>query len=109
MWLLQIHIEYRGSFKELRSDIEATFERSSAASGLSWKTWGHHRTRPEIGFVYLFETEAALKGYLNGPLLGSIGGHPAVRELSTHTLEVLDAPGSPPPLPLSVDVWPNLW
>ena len=109
MWLLQIHIEYRGAFKDLRRDIEIIVERSSAASGLAWKTWGRHASRPEVGCVYLFETRGALEAYLGGPLLGSIGGHPAVRDLTTRTLEILDARRTPPPLPLSVDVWPNLW
>jgi len=43
----------------------------------------------EAGGIYLFDDEASLKAYLEGPLAAQVMNHPALSEMSAKAFDVL--------------------
>lgn len=58
--------------EEMEKFIPAVFEvakRIASLPGLRWKIWGFSPETREVLGLYLFDEEASLKAYLNGPIM----------------------------------------
>ena len=62
----------------------------AAVPGLRWKTWILNEQQIEAGGLYLFESEAALQDYLNGPLAAQFKTHPALLNVSVKVFTVME-------------------
>ena len=58
------------------------------AGGLRWKIWLANDTEKEGGGLYLFEDEASLQAFLDGPVVAKLRGHPAVTEVAVKRFDV---------------------
>ena len=63
-------------------------------TGLRWKIWIMNEAESSAGGVYMFEDEASVQGFLNGPLAAQVQGHPAVSNLSAKAFEVMESPSA---------------
>ena len=57
--------------------------------GLQWKIWLLNPAAQEAGGIYLFDSQASLDAYLNGPLVAQLRGLTAIRNLSMKQFEVV--------------------
>ena len=55
--------------------------------GLRWKIWLLNPAAQEAGGIYLFDSQASLDAYLNGPLVAQMRG--LVRNISMKQFEVM--------------------
>jgi hypothetical protein len=60
----------------------------SQAEGLKWKIWLANENSNEGGGIYLFDDEASLQVYLDGPVIAKLKSHPAVAEVTAKTFDV---------------------
>lgn len=46
--------------------------------GLRWKVWIINEAQSEAGGIYLFDDDAAVKAFLNGPIVAEMRGDPTL-------------------------------
>ena len=57
--------------------------------GLRWKLWLLNPASQEAGGIYLFDSQASLDAYVNGPLVGQLRGLTSIRNISMKQFEVM--------------------
>ena len=57
--------------------------------GLRWKIWLLNPASQEAGGIYLFDSQASLDAYVNGPLVGQLRGLTSIRNISMKQFEVM--------------------
>jgi len=57
--------------------------------GLRWKIWLVNPAAQEAGGIYLFDSQASLDAYLNGPLVAQMRGLTSIRNVSIKQFEVM--------------------
>ena len=88
--ILQVNFKLNVASAEYQSLCQALAETFAKIPGLHWKVWILNEGEREAGGVYLFESEQALNAYLSGPLAAQVGSHPALRDISVKTFDVMD-------------------
>ena len=79
----------RPDYESLCNQIAETI---AAVPGLRWKIWTHDEAAGEAGGVYLFDTEAALNGFVESPIIAAVKRNPAFLEVSLKILDALPGP-----------------
>ena len=90
--LLQINFKFnvsRAEFEQLATQLASSF---AELDGLVWKIWLMNEKEREAGGIYLFDGEASLQSYLEGPLAAQVMSHPALSELSAKPFDLLSDP-----------------
>jgi len=59
------------------------------APGLRWKIWLLNPANQEAGGIYLFDSQASVDAYMNGPLVAQLRGLPSIRNISMKQFEVM--------------------
>ena len=88
--ILQVNFRFnvpRSEFEQMASSVAPDFAR---LPGLRWKIWLMNEEEEEAGGIYVFEDEASLKAYLDGPLASSVMSNPALSNLSVKVFDSLD-------------------
>ena len=57
--------------------------------GLRWKIWLLSPDGQEAGGIYLFDSQASLDAYVNGPLVAQLRGLTSIRKLSMKQFDVM--------------------
>ena len=57
--------------------------------GLKWKIWLLNPAALEAGGIYLFDNQASLDAYLNGPLVAGLRENTSIRNISMKQFEVM--------------------
>ena len=57
--------------------------------GLKWKIWLLNLAAREAGGIYLFDSQASVDAYLNGPLVAQLRGLTSIRNISVKQFEVM--------------------
>jgi len=91
--ILQINYKLEGTAAEYMEANKPYAEPIAQTPGLRWKVWLLNEVTKEAGGIYLFESDAALQGFLNGPIAAEIKSDPSAsfkefdvpRELSAVT------------------------
>ena len=112
MQQMLIMVRYRvgGNHAHFRHDMSKAAAMIAELPGLAWKIWGFDEDRGAGVSAYLFESEAAARAFLAGPVLERLRNRPDVievtfeiapvdRDLSaitgaTHALAVLPTPAA---------------
>ena len=82
MVILQVNCRYtvpREEWEQRYTDETALKFRN--VDGLAWKIWLDGEDAPTGGGVYLFETMAQAKAYLDGPIIARLKSNPAIVDL----------------------------
>ena len=90
--LLQLNFNFSVTGPEYEAAVGPLAEDFAALHGLIWKIWMINEEEGEAGGIYLFEDEASVKAYLEGPLAAGVISHPALSEVSVKPFDVLDGP-----------------
>jgi hypothetical protein len=90
--IVQINFKYdltRSEYEQAADQLAGFF---AELSGLRWKVWILNEAESEAGGVYLFEDQDSMQSFLTGPLAAQVQGHPALRDFSVKTFEVMAGP-----------------
>jgi len=88
--ILQINFQLNvlpTEFEEIASSLAGEF---AQLPGLGWKIWLMNEAESEAGGIYLFEDEASLRAYLEGPLAAAVMAHPALSDLTAKQFSVIE-------------------
>jgi len=90
--LLQVNFKLNAAhdeYKQMATQLASAF---AEVDGLRWKVWIMNEAENEAGGIYLFESEALLKAYLEGPLAAQVVSHPALKDIKIKQFAVLPDP-----------------
>jgi Putative mono-oxygenase ydhR len=87
--ILQINFNLNVPVAEYRMMVASIAEAFVNVPGLKWKIWLLNPAAKEAGGLYLFDTQASLDAYLNGPLVEHLKGLTAIRNLAIKPFEVM--------------------
>jgi hypothetical protein len=87
--ILQINFNFNVLAAEYQKIVDSVAQAFLNVPGLKWKIWLLNPAAQEAGGIYLFDSEASLDAYLNGPLVAKLRGLPAVRNISVKRFEVM--------------------
>jgi hypothetical protein len=88
--LLQVNFTFNVTREEYEDAVSPLAPDFAALDGLIWKVWIMNEEGNEAGGIYLFEDEASLQAYLDGPLAAGVISHPALSDFSVKPFEVMD-------------------
>lgn len=88
--LLQVNFTFNVSRAEYEEAVGPLANDFAALDGLVWKVWIMNEEEREAGGIYLFEDDASMQAYLQGPLAASVLAHPALSDFSVKPFEVME-------------------
>ncbi len=88
--LLQLNFKFSVTGPEYEAAVGPLADDFAALDGLIWKIWMIDEEKSEAGGIYLFEDEASVQAYLEGPLAAGVLNHPALSEFSAKQFDVMD-------------------
>ena len=87
--LLQLNFKFSVSGAEYEEAVSPLAHDFAALDGLIWKVWMINEEDGEAGGIYLFEDEASVQAYLDGPLAAGVIDHPALSEFTVKQFDVM--------------------
>lgn len=84
--ILQVNYRLDGTLAEYKEENQPYAEPIAQTPGLRWKVWLVNEQTKEAGGIYLFESDVALQGFLNGPIGAELKSDP------TASLKEFDIP-----------------
>jgi hypothetical protein len=88
--IVQINFKFDGSKAEYLEAFAAAAEPIAAVPGLRWKIWPWNDADCVGGGIMLFDDASSAQAYLQGPIAGGVGQHPAVSEISVRQFDVIE-------------------
>ncbi len=88
--ILQINFKYNVSGAEYRQAVSPLADDIAAVPGLRWKIWPINEAESEAGGIFLFEDEAALQAFLEGPVAAQVTTHPALSDFSVKQFDIME-------------------
>jgi len=89
--ILQINFRFSVSQPELEQAFAPAAQPIADTPGLRWKVWLMSGADHEAGGIYLFDDEASLQAYLNGPIVASLGGNPALSDVAVKVFDTIES------------------
>lgn len=89
--LLQLNFNFSVTGPEYEAAVSPLADAFAALDGLIWKIWIINEEEGEAGGIYLFEDQASVQAYLDGPLAAGVISHPALSDFSVKQFDVMDA------------------
>ena len=90
--ILQLNFKFNVTTGEYEELVSAMAESFAKVPGLVWKIWILNETQSEAGGIYLFDSEASLQSFLDGPLAAQVKSHPAISYMSAKQFSVMEDP-----------------
>jgi Putative mono-oxygenase ydhR len=87
--ILQINFNLNVPAAEYQKMADSVARAFVDVPGLKWKIWLLNAAAQEAGGIYLFDSQASLDSYLNGPLVAQLRGLTSVRNVSMKQFEVM--------------------
>ena len=88
--ILQINFKFNVPRADYEQAVTPLADPIAAVSGLRWKVWIMNEAESEAGGIMLFDDEASLKAYMEGPIKAQIVSHPALSDFSVKQFGVID-------------------
>lgn len=87
--MVQLNLRFGVSGSEYENAVAPLAERFAALPGLRWKIWIINEAEQEAGGIYLFEDQASVNSFLEGPLAAEVTSHPALSNFSVKQFDVM--------------------
>ena len=88
--ILQLNFKFSVSGAEYEQAVSPLAGDIAAVAGLRWKVWLMNEAESEAGGIYLFDDEASVKAYLEGPIVAQVTSHPALSDFSVKQFDVME-------------------
>jgi hypothetical protein len=76
--ILQINYKLNGPRAEYEKENLPYAQPIADISGLRWKVWIINEAQSEAGGIYLFDGDAAVKDFVDGPIIATMKGDPTL-------------------------------
>ena len=76
--ILQINYKLNGPRAEYEQENLPYAQPIAELNGLRWKVWIINEAQSEAGGIYLFDDEAAVKAFMDGPIVAEMKGDPTL-------------------------------
>lgn len=87
--ILQITFNLNVPVAEYQKIVDSVAPAFLDVSGLTWKIWLLNTDSKEAGGIYLFNSQAFLDAYVNGPLVARLRGLTSIRNISMKQFDVM--------------------
>jgi hypothetical protein len=87
--ILQINFNLNAPVGQYQKMADSVAHAFLDVPGLRWKIWLLHPAAQEAGGLYLFDSQASLDAYLNGPLVAQLRGLTSIRNISVKQFDVM--------------------
>jgi hypothetical protein len=88
--LLQINFNFSVTPDEYKATASSLADQFASVQGLIWKVWIINEAANEAGGIYLFDTDASLRKFLDSSLVAGVVGHPALSDFSVKPFSVME-------------------
>ncbi len=88
--IMQLNFKFSVSGSEYEQAVSSLANDFANVPGLRWKIWMINEAEREAGGIYLFEDEASVKAFLEGPLAAKVTSHPALSDFSVKQFDVME-------------------
>ena len=88
--IMQLNFKFSVSGSEYEQAVAPLASQFAAVAGLRWKIWMINEAETEAGGIYMFDDEASLNAFLEGPLAAQVTGHPALSDFSVKQFDVME-------------------
>ncbi len=88
--IMQLNFKFSVSGSEYEQAVSPLAAQFAAVAGLRWKIWMINEAKREAGGIYLFDDEASVKAFLDGPLAAKVTSHPALSDFSVKRFDVME-------------------
>jgi hypothetical protein len=88
--ILQINMKFNMTRAEYEETVAPVVDSIAAVPGLRWKVWIMNEAEQETGGIYLFDDEASVNAYLQGPIVSAVAKHPNLSDFSVKQFEVME-------------------
>jgi hypothetical protein len=88
--ILQINFNFSVPAAELAQAFAPLVQTIADLPGLRWKVWLMNAAEGESGGVYLFDDDASVQAYLDGPIIGGLKANPALTKVNIRTFGVAE-------------------
>ena len=76
--ILQINYKLNGPRAEYENENLPYAQPIADIPGLRWKVWIINEAQSEAGGIYLFDNDAAVQAFMNGPIIAEMKGDPTL-------------------------------
>ncbi|MGC4050228.1 MAG: YdhR family protein [Paludibaculum sp.] len=87
--ILQINFTLHAPAEEYQTLVDSVAPAFRDIPGLVWKIWLLNPSAQEAGGLYLFDSQASLDAYRNGPLMAQLRALPFLHSLSMKQFEIM--------------------
>jgi hypothetical protein len=87
--ILQINFNLNAPVGQYQKMADSVAHAFLDVPGLRWKIWLLNPAAQEAGGIYLFDSQASLDAYLNGPLVAQLRGLTSIRNISMKQFDVM--------------------
>jgi hypothetical protein len=87
--IMQLNFKFSVSGPEYEQAVSPLASQFAAVPGLRWKIWMMNEAENEAGGIYMFEDEASVNTFLEGPLAAKVTSHPALTDFSVKQFDVM--------------------
>ena len=87
--IMQLNFKFSVSGSEYEQAVSPLASQFAAVAGLRWKIWMINEAENEAGGIYMFEDEASVNAFLEGPLAAQVTSHPALSDFSVKQFDVM--------------------
>ncbi len=88
--IMQLNFRFSVSAAEYEQAVSPLADQFAAVPGLCWKIWMINEAEGEAGGIYLFDDEASVQAYLEGPLAAQVTTHPALSDFSVKQFDIME-------------------
>jgi hypothetical protein len=88
--ILQVNLKFSIPKAELEAAWLPAAQPISDVPGLQWKIWLMNETEHTAGGIYLFESEAAVRAYMAGPIVAEMMVSPVLSNIDAKVFDMLE-------------------
>ena len=88
--ILQINFKFNVSRGEYEQAVSPLASEVAVVAGLRWKVWIMNEAESEAGGIYLFDDEASVNAFLEGPIVAQVTSHPALSDFGVKQFDVME-------------------
>ena len=89
--ILQINIKINIPVAEVEPPWLEVAQPIADTPGLRWKVWLKNVAEREVGGIYLFDDEASVQAFLDGPIVAATKASPVIDSISVKQFNVMEA------------------
>ncbi len=90
--ILQINYRYDRTRPEQENASLQSAQTIANVKGIIWKVWILDETEKTAGGIYLFEDEASVQAYLNGPIIAAMKSMPIISDFEAKIFDIIPEP-----------------